>query len=577
MRRPNFSRVVALLTLVSISSCDSNSEPTASPGPASFSHTGTPDINGRVFRGPGTTNICSDLPAGSPLLVRAFGVAGSFFEPQFVTCPANDFSHPVPSGTYFVRVELPADPSLGPLPWRWLEPNPVAVDADDVVKNLHVRNGSRLHGRATLDGASLPGIDLTVRYDLVPIAGAAFGVSGPGGTWEEFFGRRMVLQNGLEYFFEGCFGPFPGVKSVTGFPTGPVRFPTETARIDCSLVTGNALRYTHRATRLKLTSFPGDIGGLSEPIIFPGLGYGYSAQFPLAPGAPPKAGPPLSNRQLFRGGLVLAMTPRTALGGTNLEGYVVCSVTPCRALGFDGRATVSVLPGGRREITWDYSDAGSPRPMGFHVTQRSFDGGVGQDYVLYVFRITNQSTAGVTFTPGLFADFDVTPEISSNTGHTELGGRLMTTATLGEGEDRRILGTVIVRSPAEGRNFFWPIGPALSEADFVAAVRGRIRNPESSTPADIATIHGGVTVRLGPGRSTDFWAAIVAGNDRAQVIANARAAIADANARQAGGDPFASVNGDSDQWETVTSVGAGARAAAPRVSGRLCKAGCEPE
>jgi hypothetical protein len=577
MRRPNSLRVIALLTLASISSCDSGTEPATSPGPASLSHTGTPDINGRVFLGSGTTTICSVLPAGSELVVRAFGVDGSFFDPQFQNCPANDFSHPVPPGRYFVRAQLPADPSLRLLPWRWLEPGPVAVDADNVVKNTHVRTGSRLNGRATLDGAPLAGVDLTVIYDDVPVAGAAFGASASTGFWEEPFGRRMILQNGLDYIFAGCFGPFPGIRSVSGFPSSPVRFPTETDHVDCRLVTGNALRFTHTATRLKLTSFPGDIGGLSEPIIFPGIGYGYSAQFPLAPGTPPQAGPPLSNRQLFRGGLVLAMTPRIALGGTNLEGYVICSVSPCRAFGFDGRATVGVQPGGRREITWDYSDAGSRRPMGYHVAQRSFDGLAGRDYVLYVFRISNQGTTGVTFTPGLFADFDVTPEIFSNIGHTELGGRLMTTSTVGQGEARRILGTVIVRSPAGGRNFFMSIGPAISEADFVAAVRGRIRNPDTSTPSDIATIHGGATVSLGPGRSTDFWTAIVAGSDRDQVIANARAAIADANARQAAGDPFASVSGDSHQWEKIPSLGAGARAAAPRVPGRLCKAGCGPK
>ena len=194
MRRPNPVRVIALLTL-SISSCDSGSEPATSPGPASFSHTGSPDINGRVFLGSGTTNICSVLRPGSELIVRAFGVDGSFFDPQFQNCPANDFTHPVPPGTYFVRVLLPADPSLRLLPSRWLEPGPVAVDADNVVKNLHVRTGSRLNGRATLDGAPLAGVDLTVIYGDVPVAGAAFGASASTGFWEERLSHQQPRHN----------------------------------------------------------------------------------------------------------------------------------------------------------------------------------------------------------------------------------------------------------------------------------------------------------------------------------------------------------------------------------------------
>jgi hypothetical protein len=565
-------RSMASLMVASILGCNSGAEPNASPGKIAFSDTDTPAINGSVFLGTGQRSICSAFPAGSPFEARAIGADGNFFDPPEVTfCPENQFSIAVSPGSYLLRVALPIDLE-GLLPARWLEPGPVTVDQTDVIKDLHVRNGSPLRGGATLDGAPLSGIDLFVMYASAPAFGAAFGASGSTGEWGESFGRSpMILQNNLDYILSGCFGPFPGTRPVEGFPTEPIHFPGGTNRADCRLLTGDALRFTHRASRLKLTSYPGDIGGLSEPSVFPRLGYGYSAQFPLAPGAVPQAGPGLLNRQLFRGGLVLAVAPDVALSGTELGGYVFCSVSPCRALGLDGRATVTRLAGARREITWDYTDAGSERPRGLQVRQKSFDGQNDADYVLYVFRVTNRGTTAITFTPGLFIDFDV-PELFDNIGYTELGGRLM--ITTGAGDAGNHLGTVIVRSPAVGRNYFFR--PGIAEADVVAALRGVIRRATSPEPSDLSTLHGGSTVTLGRGRSTDVWAAIVAGDNRTQTISHARAAINDARARQASGDPFGSLQGDSERsgWETVQSLGAGARAATSRLSGPSCKAGC---
>jgi hypothetical protein len=186
-------------------------------------------------------------------------------------------------------------------------------------------------------------------------------------------------------------------------------FPTEFDRVDCEYFSGDGLRYTHRATRLKLTSYPGDIGGLSDPVIFPDLGYGYSAQFPLPARQSPRAGPDLLNRQLFTGGLVLGVGADVALAGAELQGYIACSVSPCRAFGFDGQASVTELAGGRRDIAWSYTDAGSQRPMGLEVSEHSFDGQNGADYVLYAFRTTNRGSSTLTITPGVFLDFDVSP------------------------------------------------------------------------------------------------------------------------------------------------------------------------
>jgi hypothetical protein len=385
-------------------------------------------------------------------------------------------------------------------------------------------------------------------------------------------GEPVHLQRGLPYIFSGCITlPAAGIRDARITPEGPVLFPTEANEVNCEYTKGDALRFTHRLNRLKLTSFPGDIGGMSTPTIFPNVGFGYSAQFPLPPKKPPMAGPQLENRQIFTGGLVLAIAPDIALSGVELGGYVSCAVFPCRALGFDGRATITPLLDGRREITWAYTDAGSQRPRGLRIRQRSFDARSQADYVLYIFRIANQGTAPITITPGLFIDFDL-HDIANNTGYTELNGRLM--VTTGPGGAGNHLGSVILTTPVAGSNYFLSLsGGAIPEADVVAALRGRLRNPVSPDPSDISLLHGGTTVTLRPGTSTDVWAAIVAGDNRSQVVAHARAAITDAKARRAAGDPFATPASTSG-WETFQSTGPSEMRAASEVSRKLCKVGC---
>jgi hypothetical protein len=476
--------------------------------------------------------------------------------------------------SYLVRVTLPTDQPLGQLPERWLQPTAVGVEMDDVVKNLRVQNGAPLGGRATLDGAPLAGLDLTALYGHLPFAaGAAVAIrSDATGTWKNFVGESVHLQRGLPYIFSGCITlPAAGIRDARMTPEGPVFFPTEANEVNCEYRKGDALRFTHRVNRLKLTSFPGDIGGMSTPAISPNVGFGYSAQFPLPPKKLPKAGPHLENRQIFAGGLVLAIAPDIALSGVELGGYVSCGVSPCRAFGFDGRATISLFPDGRREITWAYTDAGSQRPRGLRVRQKSFDARSLADYVLYVFRITNQGTAPITFSPGLFIDFDLL-EIADNTGYTELNGRLMvTTGRAGAGNH---LGSLILKTSAVGSNYFFSLSNgAISEANVVAALRGRIRNPVSPNPSDISLLHGSTIVTLKPGQSTDFWAAIVAGDNRSQVVAHARAAITDAQARRAAGDPFALAAGTS-QWETLPLNGPSGIRAASEPLRKLCKVGC---
>jgi hypothetical protein len=447
----------------------------------------------------------------------------------------------------------------------------VNVDAADVRKDIHVGNGSVLAGRATIDGSTpVSGLSLTAIYSDLPGFAAGVGISGPTGAWQDaFLSSPWILQRGLGYTFSGCQGPAAGIREIRLSPGGSILFPDQSSKVDCDFITGDALRYTHKATRLKLTSYPGDIGGLSDPIIFPDLGYGYSAQFPVPAGASPQPGPNVLNRQLFRGGLVLGIAPDVALGGTELQGYVSCSVSPCRAFGFDGAASVSEGAGGSKAITWTYTDAGSQRPRGLSVVQRSFDGRSGGDYVLYAFRITNRGSAAIAFAPGVFLDFDVGTEFFANIGYTELDGQLMITTAADD--TGRHFGSVIVESSPVRRSYFSNTFGFLQESEVVAALRGEISNPAITEPSDVRALQGGNTVKLGRGKSTDFWVAIVAGDDRAQIIANARAALADGVTRRGSGNPFATAAGNQLK---VKSSGAEARAAA---AGRICKAGCAPD
>jgi hypothetical protein len=558
-------RSLTPLVLASAVGCNSGTEPT--PPPPSFSHEGMPDITGSIFLGSGDQSICSVFSGDTPFLVRAFSTDFTLSGSAVSSCPANDYVMPVEPGSFLVRLSLPPDQPLGLLPRRWLDPVPVVVEADNVVRDIHVENGTPLGGRATVDGQPAQGVSLTASYVSLEGFAGNFGVSGPDGTWDDGLGRSaFVLQNDMEYVFSGCeAAPVPGIKSVTGFPPGPVLFPS-TSRVDCEFTSGDALKYTHKATRLKLTSFPGDIGGGSVPFLFPELGYGYSAQFPLPLGQSPQAGPAPINRQLFRGGLVLAIGADRVLSGTELEGYVMCSVSPCRAFGFDGKARV-VERGGKREITWTYSDAGSQRPQGLRVVQRSFDGGNGHDYVLYGFQITNGGTAPVTFTPGLFLDFDVSPEFFSNIAYTELNGQLAVTTNP---EESLHFGSLVVSGASTPAPYFFSSDLLVPESDIAAALRGEISSPEQLFPTDMRQIQGGTAITLKRGKSAEFWVAIVAGESRAEIMANAEAAKADGNARLGNKNSFtAALAAELVQTRLPAHDG--------RAGSKLCKRGCLPD
>src|SRR4051794_40699640 len=175
-------RSLASLVLASNIGCNSGTEPTPSR-PISFSHEGIPDITGSIFLGSGDQNICSGFAADAPFFVRAFstdptGSTGS----ALASCPANDYIMSVEPGSYLVRLTLPADQPLGLLPRRWLDPVPVIVEAENVVKDIHVENGTLLAGRATVDGIPAEGVSLTAFYNSLEGFAGNFGTSKPDGT-----------------------------------------------------------------------------------------------------------------------------------------------------------------------------------------------------------------------------------------------------------------------------------------------------------------------------------------------------------------------------------------------------------
>ena len=142
--------------------------PVAPPTYSEVASTGT--ISGHVL-GPDGSTICDFIPGGSMVRVDVIDPVNATPENpraghQWLTCAVNSFSIGVPSGTYVLRVQLPNDPAIGALPWRWLEPGDVVVSGADAVKDVRVLEGIDLGGVATRDGFTLMGVWLTLRYDF---------------------------------------------------------------------------------------------------------------------------------------------------------------------------------------------------------------------------------------------------------------------------------------------------------------------------------------------------------------------------------------------------------------------------
>ena len=537
--------------------------------PPSFDLTAVYSVSGNIL-GPDGTSICNAVPPGSLLLVRLINPAtGGFGAVQNVSCPANSYTVFVAPASYLLRVQLPGFPGLGALPWRTLDATPVVVDVGDVVRDMQIQPGTGLGGQAMLDGAPLPGVDLSVIYDQAPGFGATSGSSGADGGWVEFFGREpLILQNGIRYLVSTICSAL-GTKVVQTPPSTSFLFPTERSAVDCALTTAPNTRFSHTRTRLVVTPMPGDIGGLS-PELQDQFGEGWGVQFPIAPGQPPIHGS-VNVSQLFEGGLIVGIRPDRVLSGVELGGYMQCGGA-CRDFGLDGKFSFASSPQFGTKVIWHYSDATSPEGVGLKVLQKSYDGVPPNDYVLFRFIFTNSGVAPVTFYAGMFADWDIGDDFLDDVGFTAMDGRLMymTDATPGG----VYAGTLLLGDfPVSGNAFLTDFGQ--STATQVAALAGDFTVPSAPAPGDHRYLQALGPISLGPNASADIWIAVVAGEDQSQLFANANAAVADVARRRADQSSDAASGGVT----TEGSVWGGNGGGRPH-TGALnpaCKRGCTPQ
>jgi hypothetical protein len=488
-------------------------------GPLSSARSAARMIVGRVL-GPDGTNICNTVGSGT-LLLRllnpdfTIGSGDAFLGVQDLNCPDNRYSLPAPAGTAHLRVELPTD-GIGALPWRNLDE--VAVNRNGAAHDVHIVEGTALGGVATLEGSPFEGATLSMTYDLNSNFGAAFGVSDADGNWMDDFGRSpFLLQAGIRY--QTSCDPVLGTRLIAGAPDGGFLFPDEVSVIDCTMETAPSIEFSHSATRLVVTPMPGDIGGSQSHELFDQNGIGWGVQFPVELGTAPAHDRAASH--LFVGGLLIGSDPDTVLAGVNVNGEMECGLT-CRDLGLDGTLRFTPTSSGGRQVIWRYSDARSSERAGLEVTQTSVDGQGPHDYVLFQFTIRNTSRFTRTFHAGFFGDWDVGSDAGDDVGFTDLNGKVMYVA--GEGETGVHAGTLLLGAPATG-NFFFTAVNVPSTFDQVQALSGGLRQ-ESAGPADLRYIHGAGPITLRRGQQRDIWIAVVAGEDRNQLLANAAAAEA---------------------------------------------------
>jgi hypothetical protein len=354
------------------------------------------------------------------------------------------------------------------------------------------------------------------------------GGSGPDGSWGEGFRPAMWLQPEIRVRPSlDCQGL--GWRTVSAPPPGTLVYPSEASSFDCRLVTGSSLPFTHTRTRLVVTPTPGNIGK-GEPAFSDQYGLGYGVQFPVTP--PGSAvNLPLTASLLWAGGLVVGIAPNTILSGVDLSGYFECGAA-CRDFGLDGGSLQLVSKAsGAKKVTWTYSDGGSGDGVGLKVVQKSFDGRPPADYVLFKFAFTNTSPAKRTFYAGFFGDWDLSDDGSAanDFGLTALGGRLMYVTN--QGDAGLHVGTLLLGDfPISGTSFFGAESNGMSLGDQLGALSGTFKQT-SFGPVDIRAIHAMGPITLKPKKSAVIWIAVVAGESKDQLLANAAAAKADVNAR----------------------------------------------
>lgn len=515
-------RCGAPVLLVALCLACSNDSPVA---PSSLARTAPRAITGRVL-GPDGTNICNTVGTGT-LLLRllnpdfVLGSGSGFLGTQDIACPDNRYSLPAPAGTAHLRVEVPATEGIDGVPWRNLDE--FLVDRQSASHDVHIVEGTALGGSATFEGSPFEGASITLRYDLNSNFGAAIGVTGPDGSWMDFFGRSpFMVQAGVRY--QAACDPVLGTRVTDGPPTGGFLFPDELSTINCTMETAPAVQFSHTSTRLVVTPMPGDIGGSASPELFDRYGVGWGVQFPVAAGSAPSHNQASSH--LFVGGLIIGRYPDTVLTGVNVGGYMDCGLT-CRDLGLNGTVKFTPASSTGRQVTWSYSDATSDERGGLEVTQTSVDGRRPYDYVLFRFSLRNTSRFTSTFHAGFFGDWDSDLDAFDDVGFTDLDGKLM--YQVSQGESGIHIGTMLLGPPISG-NFFFNRNEFPSTSDQVQALIGGLRR-ESQGPGDLRYIHGVGPITVKRGQQRDVWIAVVAGENKSQLLVNAAAAQADVAGR----------------------------------------------
>ena len=517
---------------LALAACSSDPRKAGGPLAADLTTADDHEVTGSILSADGT-NICSSLsnPFGDLLLVRPIAPGGAVRPNLFLFCPTNTFSVSLPAGNYFLRATLPSDPVLGASPVRTIVP--LVVQDADVVQNIVIQPGIALGGSATLDGAAIADVDMSLTYGFDSRYAAGLGASGPDGSWTEFFRPPLILQPGVQYATPGtCTGL--GAR-VLESPPPTFSFPTVSA-VNCKLESTASQGFSHTHTRVVVTPFPGDIGGQASTQVNK-YGVGWGVQFPVEPGQRPAVLPATASH-LFGGGLMIGLSPDRILTGTDVTGQLDC--TTCQDLGVDGALHFTPETASGRTVSWRYSDATSPEGVGLRVLQRSYDGQRPNDYVLFKFSIQNTSANTLTFYAGDFMDWDVDFDAGDDVGSTEMDGRLMAVTSKFEGTGIHV-GSLLLGAPITGTSF-WDFlrvpAPFATTAQFQSLSGG----PQQTSigPGDVHYIQGAGPITLKHGKKATIWIGIIAGESHDAFIANALAAQADVASRQGIDDDAAS-------------------------------------
>jgi hypothetical protein len=529
-RAPQLRWPIAAGILFTLSACAGPDRSVApfTGGPA-FDVAGTVRLSGHVL-GPHGTNICDPFPTGTMQVVQALdpGIHRVSIVADTLVCPDNSYTLDLAPGSYYRRVILQGASFLGTLPRITVDTKPVRLSGRPLTSDVRVEEGTEVRGGAYLDGAPFAGQTLDIQY-APPLLGTAAltNQAGADGIWAEIFGRIPPrLERGATYEVT-CPEAF-GAIVTRGPVVETMHIASPAVHLDCQLRTPSpATRFTHHSGQVVATAMPGDVGGISYDLSAR-YGFGWGVQYPIAAGEAPQVstytGTGLVASQLYRGGLIVAVTPDRLFTGFDTRGYTA-EICPdrnvqCRGLGLDGRGRIGEMAGGGRVIAWEYSDAFTGSGLGLAVRQRSFDAPDGRDYVVFQFRFRNLRHATTTLYAGLWLDWDADHTATDDVGFTDFNGHLMYVTSAGGGA---YFGSVTANDAAVAGNVVYDNGYPLAPDSMYAWVVGGHRFG-STWPSDKRTVHTVGPITLGRAATGDVWIAVVAGGDLQHLMDNAAAA-----------------------------------------------------